>query len=294
MSRFRLDRAWCVDVVQPMHKLLRVPRAPRVPILMYHGIRDDAGPGHPYYDTHTSPDVFAAHMDHLRREGYTTVDLERAVEIVSKGSYSSKVVAITFDDGYLDFYSSAFPVLLQCGFTATVFVVPGFLQPGGDAERRRLYMGWRELREIRRFDMRIGSHSMTHTRMHQLSTEQIDIELHRSRQAIEDKLGCEVPSFSYPYSFPEHDRRFVQLMRNRLLDNGYRHAVSTILGSAGRSSDRFLLPRLPVNVHDDLRLLDAKLEGAYDWMHTAQSARKFFSQINRATFRHAAPATTAS
>jgi peptidoglycan/xylan/chitin deacetylase (PgdA/CDA1 family) len=230
-------------------------------------------------------------MEYLVREGYRTVDLEEAFQITAGQRYFSKVVAITFDDGYFDFYSSAFPVLLGCGFTATVFAVPEFAQRCEDMSHR-VYMNWEEMREIHTNGMRIGSHTMTHADLCQLAPERIDRELDLSRRALEDNLGCKVPFFSYPYSFPEHDRRFVQLMRNRLEANGYRVAVSTILGTARDGSDRYLLPRLPLNAHDDPRLFAAKLEGAYDWMHVAQSTYKLFAQIHSARSRPTASATT--
>lgn len=258
---------------------------------MYHGIRANTGSGHSYFETRTSPTAFTAHMEYLRREGYRTVDLDEAFRIASSRRPFSKVVAITFDDGYFDFYASAFPVLLGCGLTATVFAVPGFAQRCED-ENHRVYMNWEELREIHSNGIRIGSHTMTHADLRRLAPQRIDCELDLSRRTIEDKLGCEVPDFSYPYSFPSHDRRFIQLLRDRLKANGYRFAVSTILGSACHGNDRYLLPRLPLNAHDDLRLFAAKLEGAYDWMHVAQSIYKLFARINSARWRHTTCATT--
>jgi hypothetical protein len=47
-------------------------------------------------------------------------------------------------------------------------------------------------------------------------------------------------------------------------------AVTTILGTAAPSSDRYLLPRLPVNSWDDARFLQTKLDGGYDWLHLPQ------------------------
>ena len=261
---------------------------------MYHGIRDNAEYGHPYYEMHTSPAAFSAHMDHLARKGYRTVDLDHVVELISHGDDVARVVAITFDDGYLDFYSSAFPVLLSHGFTATVFIIPGFLHNGRGGQQRDGYMNWAQLREIRRYGIHIGSHSMTHARLHELPPDDIDRELGLSRHAIEEGLHCSVSSFSYPYSFPEHNRHFIQDIRARLQKHGYRHAVSTILGTAGYRDNRFLLPRLPVNEHDDLALFDAKLQGAYDWMHAVQRIRKYFTQSSscdtRSTTSHSVPA----
>jgi peptidoglycan/xylan/chitin deacetylase (PgdA/CDA1 family) len=292
MSSIRLDRECCVRVAHPLQRLLWSARTSAIPILMYHGIRESAGSDHPYYELHTSPAVFESHLHYLHREGYTTVDLDEALDIVSTRRNVRKTVAITFDDGYLDFYSHALPILLEFGFTATVFVIPEFVRSANPADEHRAYMSWAEIREIHEAGIRIGSHSMSHADLQQLTPREVDRELGLSRLTIEDKLGCEVRSFSYPYSFPEHNRSFVQQMHECLQVRGYRHAVSTILGSANESSDRFHLPRLPINAHDDLLFLAAKLEGAYDWMHVAQSTRKLFMQITRSKPQHTVPITT--
>ncbi|MDQ2844695.1 MAG: polysaccharide deacetylase family protein, partial [Acidobacteriota bacterium] len=63
-------------------------------------------------------------------------------------------------------------------------------------------------------------------------------------------------------------------LRASLERAGYEHGVSTILGTADASGDRFFLRRLPVNSCDDTRLFRAKLEGGYDWLHGLQYAAK--------------------
>jgi peptidoglycan/xylan/chitin deacetylase (PgdA/CDA1 family) len=293
MFSIRLDRECSVRVAYPLQRILRKPRTSTVPIMMYHGIRESAGSSQPYYELHTSPRVFESHMSYLHREGYTTVDLDEALDIVEGRRGLQKTVVVTFDDGYLDFYSHAFPVLLEYGFKATVFVIPEFVPSSDPADKQRAYMSWAQIREIHEAGTRIGSHSMSHADLQQLTSRGIDDELGLSKLAIEDKLGCEVRSFSYPYSFPEHNRSFIQQTHECLQTRGYRHAVSTILGSVDRRSNRFHLPRLPINAHDDLLFLAAKLEGAYDWMHVAQSARKRIMQIGRRKPQHTVPAATA-
>ena len=81
-------------------------------------------------------------------------------------------------------------------------------------------------------------------------------------------------TFSYPYAFPETDRGFIDRLRRVLEESGYKDGVSTIIGRAGRSDSRLFMKRLPVNSHDDVRFFRAKLEGAYDWVHTVQYAAK--------------------
>jgi hypothetical protein len=65
------------------------------------------------------------------------------------------------------------------------------------------------------------------------------------------------------------------LLKDALAKNGYEDGVTTILGTANPSSDRLFLPRLPVNRWDDYQFFQAKLNGAYDWLHGFQYAAKY-------------------
>jgi hypothetical protein len=80
--------------------------------------------------------------------------------------------------------------------------------------------------------------------------------------------------FSYPFAFPEHDKRFVAFLRRALQTCGYSCAVTTSIGTASQGDDLLSLKRLPVNASDDRALLDAKINGSYDWMHAAQYTAK--------------------
>jgi len=77
---------------------------------------------------------------------------------------------------------------------------------------------------------------------------------------------------AYPEAFPQSYSRFRSRLRRILEGAGYQSGVSTIIGTAGRSGDRLLMPRLPVNSGYDLALFRAKLAGAYDWLHALQYA----------------------
>ena len=229
---------------------------------------------HPYFETGTSPALFERQMQFLSENGYKTVSLEEVVEAVKTGQKAGKWVAITFDDAYRDFYTKAFPVLTRYNFKAIVFVVPGFtggLQPGPNGEE---YMSWREVMEISVQGVGIGSHTMTHPKLHFLRPSEIEEEIRRSKGLIQDRLGVPVQSFAYPFAFPEQDRHFVRMLRDLLHLHGYQTGVCTIIGRAHCGHDTLFLPRLPVNTYDDLQLFEAKLNGGYDWLHWVQYSAK--------------------
>ncbi len=270
----RLDRALSIGVARPLLRLKRQNRPAAIPILMYHAIRRDLCDRHPYYETNTSPERFTAQMKYLSENGYETIDLDDIAGVRGQAFSHSKKVVITFDDGYRDFYTEALPVLSRYKFKAVVYVVSGF--PGKTSTHRDSvrYMTWHDLREIQRHGMAIGSHTASHCQLLKTSESSMYRELVDSKQTIENELGIQVRSFAYPFAFPEHQTEFVNTLRSLLERSGYVNGVCTSIGTVGASSDLLCLPRLPINSYDDNRLLEAKLNGAYNWVHVPQLVYK--------------------
>jgi peptidoglycan/xylan/chitin deacetylase (PgdA/CDA1 family) len=268
-SIFRIDRAVSLCVAALQDKQGRDSTG-ELPILMYHGINNnETASRHSYYETNTAPDRFRRQLERIRRSGYRACGLEAALAAAQPGK-----VALTFDDGYADFYENAYPVLVKHGFTATMFVVSDWIGVNRYAKDGKHYLTWSELREMQAQGIEIGSHTASHRDLRSLTRNELEDELSRSKQVIEDNLGTAVQSFAYPYAFPETSADYVALVRRLLVQAGYLYGVCTTIGTAGRASDQYFLPRLPVNTFDDDRLFSAKLTGAYDWMHKLQYAKK--------------------
>jgi peptidoglycan/xylan/chitin deacetylase (PgdA/CDA1 family) len=275
----RADRALTLYLFHPLRQAMPGKQSARIPILMYHSISAERRDGHPYFEISTSPSVFAEHMEFLRREGYSSLSLkEAAQQIESKAPPNEKQVVITFDDGYRDFLTGAFPVLRRCGFSATMFLPTRFIGEQVQRFNDTDCLTWSEVRDLQQAGMEFGSHTVSHPQLRSLSFQEIERELRSSKEEMEQKTGTAVRCFSYPYAFPESDRHFVHTLRGLLEAAGYIEGVSTIVGTAQKRSDRFFLERLPVNSWDDLHFFKAKLEGGYDWLHSLQYARKVFKR----------------
>lgn len=279
MTNLRLDRLVSVHLVCPALRVFRQQPQGRIPILMYHSIQEGSSDRRPYYNINTSPAQFQQQMKFLRDEGYRVVHLDAAVKSLERGEHNSRHVVITFDDGYRDFFTAAYPVLAEFGHLAALFVPSGLIE-----DRRTQFLGrecltWGEVRELHARGIQIGSHSVTHRELKYLRAAELEEEVARSKNTIEAKIGQSVESFSYPYAFPETEVVFARTLRELLAKQGYENGVTTILGTANHASDRFFLPRLPVNSSDDLTLFRAKLEGSYDWLHTAQYLAKTIKRI---------------
>jgi peptidoglycan/xylan/chitin deacetylase (PgdA/CDA1 family) len=274
MPALRLDRFASLHLFHPLSRRRNGSPTARIPILMYHAIQDAPSGGGPYYETTTSPAVFAGHMKYLSDNGYVTITLKQALSSFSQPVPHKSPVVLTFDDGFRSVYTTAFPAMRAYGLTGTVFLISGST---GDPRRRFLgidCLTWSEAREMQEHGASIGSHTVTHPVLAEMSRPAIDEELRRSKREIEDRLGTSVTSFSYPYAFPEADHQLVSYLGAALARCGYRQGVSTIIGTAGPADHRYFLPRIPVNTWDDLSLFRAKLEGGYDWLRVAQSIYK--------------------
>ena len=254
----------------------------KIPVLMYHSISNDNEKGlHPYYQINTSPDVFAEHMKFLHKNNYLVITLAEAVKLLfnpqpatSNPQPSTRYVVLTFDDGYRDFYTEAYPVLQKYGFGATVFLPTEFIDDKGQKIKDKEHLSWRDVRELHKDGINFGSHTVTHPKLKLLKREDIVYEIRQSRKIIEDKLGESIESFSCPYAFPAEDRKFTRFLKETLLESGYRYGVSTRIGTTSKDDDIFFLKRIPANSCDDISFFRAKLEGAYDWLNRLQYLSK--------------------
>jgi Polysaccharide deacetylase len=272
----RIDRLATVYVCHPIAKLTGWSAKYCVPVLTYHSISENLfGKVHPYYHINTPVSIFSLQMRWLRQAGYRTISLSELMNGFETTQDLSKTVVLTFDDGYQDFYTDAFPILKQCGFTATVFLATDRIRDESVRVEGADYLTWNEVRELQSEGMTFGSHSVTHADLRSLGPEQIDYELGYSKETIEQRIGALVESFSYPFALPEEDGDFIRYLADTLENLGYTNGVSTSIGRAKPKDSRFFLPRLSINSWDDLELLKAKVEGGYDWLHWPQWFYKF-------------------
>lgn len=243
---------------------------------MYHSVSEhSSGGSHPYFETTTTPRVFAQHMKFLKEAGYRTLTLHEAIKHVEAGEQDVEPsVVLTFDDGFHDFYTQAFPILADHGHTATVFLPTQYV-----ASERRWFKSWQcltwsEVQELHKAGITFGSHTNSHKQLRSLQKAEVEEEIRCSKEAIEDRLGSCVESFSYPFAFPETDQVFKKTLKDLLRAQGYKNGVTTVIGTVADNNDPFFLPRLPVNAADDLRLFQAKLEESYNWLHYIQYLSK--------------------
>lgn len=168
--------------------------ATHCPILMYHYLSDAAPDADPTRrDLSVSPALFAAHLDTLAQDGYSAIHLRQLLDFLSGGAtLPERPIVLSFDDGYADLLGNALPLLQDYGFTASSFIVSGFVgQPG--------YLSWDNLQALAVAGIEIGSHSRSHPDLTTLSRSQLDAEIEGASLAIEASLGFRPSVFCYPF-----------------------------------------------------------------------------------------------
>lgn len=145
-------------------------------------------------------------MRFLRENDYTVVSLAKLVEnLNSKEMFSPKTVGLTFDDGFQNFYTEAFPILAEHDFTATVFLVTGFCGRANDWAGnppnlpRSQLLSWREIKELNTHGIEFGAHTKTHPDLTRISIAEARREIIESKIEIANALGCQTKTFAYPY-----------------------------------------------------------------------------------------------
>lgn len=131
-------------------------------------------------------------------EGRETRDERREKKDHRPSAIECRAVVITFDDGLLDNYTNAYPILKEFGLKAYFFILVGRIGAEG-------YMNWEQIKELRDAGMTIGSHGMTHRILTTLKKEEIEYELKASKRFLEDNLGHRVDCLSIPRGFYNKD-----------------------------------------------------------------------------------------
>lgn len=172
----------------------------RLTVLTYHQVKD---PADDYSTVGTA--AFREQMQFLK-EHYRVVPLAEGVTALSQIGRAERLIAITFDDGYLDNATIAAPVLQSLDLPACFFVstdMIGTTQPfphdvwqGRPAQQ---HMSWDDLRWLVAQGFEIGSHTCSHADLGAISLAEATRELRSSRHRLERELKIPIRLFSFPY-----------------------------------------------------------------------------------------------
>ena len=235
-----------------------------IAILSYHQTGRPPRRGTPVRSLVLPPRRFARQLWSLRVLGWRGLSLHE-LEPYLRGEKVGKVFGITLDDGYLNNYEEALPILREAKFSATAFIVSNQIGGSNVWDHAKgappvALMGLSHMRAWLAAGMEIGAHTRNHVNLCECDEETAREEIAGSRRELEQALGVEVRSFSYPYG--EHRAEHVQMVR----EAGYAMGTTIVSSRARTEDDLACLPRISVHLHDRLpRLLAQVTTGYEDW-----------------------------
>ena len=165
------------------------PKKVYVPIFLYHYI--DVPPGDSEY--YVSPEMFDREMKLLHDWGYSTISTELLIKAINEGAdLPPRPMLITFDDGHLDNYTNAFPIMKKYGFTGVLYIVANYM--GADQ-----YMNIPQIQEMGAAGWEVGSHSVSHAELTKIDATRQRYEVVDSRVILEANLDLPILTFAYPW-----------------------------------------------------------------------------------------------
>lgn len=155
---------------------------------MYHRINEPD----PASSLIVSPGSFIRQINWLEKKAFRFLSLDEVMDQGAKSHLWERSVALTFDDGFRDNFENAFSILIQRKKKAALFVVVNWVD-------REDFLNWREIRKLADSGITIGSHSLSHRWLPDISdTKELKSEIFDSKKRIEDEIGKEVKHFCYP------------------------------------------------------------------------------------------------
>ena len=206
----------------------------KIPIIMYHYVEDIKDPG----DTvrkklNITPSQFEKQPISLKKNNYETYFVKDIPDIINGlVDYSTQSAVLTFDDGYKDFYSNAFPLLKKYHMRGTIYIIQNDI---GKPE----FLSHRQIQEmLDSLLIEVGSHTLTHAYLKTMSDNAAKKQIVESKKKLEEEFNIKVETFAYPNG--AFNQKTVELVK----EASYSAAVSVISGTIQSQENLFFLSRI--------------------------------------------------
>ncbi len=204
-----------------------------VPIVMYHYVGFNPNPGQDKLRDALSitPDQLEQELIKIKTEGMTPIDLDELYRIYKQNAKPpQKPIVLTFDDGYVDFYINAYPLLRKYNLKATQFIITGFVGKSG-------YLTWNMIKDMQKSGLiSFQAHTVNHPILTQIPKDKVFNELLTSKLRLEENLGIPINFIAYPSGL---SNEFVQQEASRA---GFLGGLTTHQGNA--TNINFNMPRV--------------------------------------------------
>ncbi|WP_054957940.1 polysaccharide deacetylase family protein [Paenibacillus dakarensis] len=200
-----------------------------IPILMYHSISIN-----PSNTLSVHPEVFYKQMEHLKNAGYNTITFKELMNWKTNQELPNKPILITFDDGYLDNFTVAYPYLKKLQMKATIFATSDYIGVSN-------HFDWNQAMEMEESGLiEMGVHTRHHVDLTKCSPLQLEDEISGAKKIMENRLGHPIISFAYPAG--EFNPNVIEVVKRA----GFEFAVTTEPGYAEKNQGYLTLHRVRI------------------------------------------------
>ncbi|MCH8567117.1 MAG: polysaccharide deacetylase family protein [Balneolales bacterium] len=248
----------------------------KIKVLMYHRIIQDVAVKYNHWHYVTIAE-FRKQLKLIDRLGYTPITFkDYHLYQEDKLTLPSKPIIITFDDGYLDTYENAIPIMKEMGMRGVVFAIGNRKLKRAEWDERDEddvcpLMTDRQLQAVSSLGFEIGSHSMHHVILSDLTDSEAKYTILQSKIEIEAVLQVPVQSFAYPYG--KFDKRIKQIVS----ESGYLFACGVYTGSPTFGKTVYDLRRIAINHNTSIQAFAIKLVTPYqyiEWLYNLIKSSK--------------------
>lgn len=206
-----------------------------VPVIYYHSVDKNAD-----NELTITPDMLEEQLNYINDNNYITITMEELYEHLQKNKpIPEKSILITFDDGYMNNYTEAFPILKNLNMKATIFCI-------GNSLDGSYYLSEEAIKEMSDYGIDIQSHTVNHLHLDTLSYDEQLLELKNSKEILEKITGKEIISIAYP--FGDYNEDTIKAAKN----SGYKLAFTTNLGLSDRDDNIYELDRIYISSYYDM------------------------------------------
>lgn len=221
------------DFVYTIRRLILGPRKAGI-ILVYHSVSDENK-----LNFTVTPKQFEDQMAYLAKNDFKVVSLDQLMKYREAGFIPEKTVAITFDDGYQDNYTQAFPILKKYNFPATIFLTTSDL--GQIRVVREVSFKILSPEELKTLEssgiISIEAHTVSHPKLTQVSKAEIEKEISESKKIIDKILNKNCIHCAYPKG------RYNSAVLEIIPKTGIHYGYTTIDGFVTTKSPAYEIPR---------------------------------------------------
>lgn len=208
-----------------------------VPVLYYHSVSENA-----INDVTITPKKLKEQLDYINDNNYVTITMRELYSHIENNTpIPQKSIIITFDDGYMNNYTEAFPILKDLNMTATIFCV-------GNSLDGSYYLSEDAIKEMSDYGIDIESHTVNHLHLDTLSYDQQLSEIKNSKNILEKITGKEVLALAYP--FGDYNNDTIKATK----EAGYKMAFTTKLGLSDRTDNIYELNRIYISSSYDMSI----------------------------------------